>query len=185
MNTSPLALALLASVALWPAHAALAHERSTVTINSGRSRCCEEPARWAERHDAREARFAITTEDGDATLMLTREVVAMQLSDRAFHKIDRKIHETDGDGEDSPLGDAIKRIVLEGVREMLNHSAECRIRDIRDIEYRDDSLVITTEDGQRLFDGVEINDEDTLQSFSERDARAFVREFRRAKAALK
>ncbi len=183
MTRSLLALALLIPLST---HPALARDRGTVTIHSGHS-CCEDPARWAARHDLRDARFAITTEDGDACMLLTRSVVAVQLSDRAFHKIDRNLRDkdfdNDADDDGSIIGSAIKHAVLGAVRDLLDHSAECRIRDIRDMSYERGRIVIVTDDGDRLFDGLDINDEDMLGSFSERDARAFVREFRRAKAA--
>jgi hypothetical protein len=147
------------------------------------STCCDPPARWAPRHDPRDAEMAITTEDGDATLLLTREVTAIQLSDRALHKIQRKLKAEQDQDEDNVLGNAIKTAVLSSVRALLDHSAEVPVRKLRSVEYRDGRLVFTTESGKRIFDDVDVNDRDVMESFSERDALAFVREFRRVKAA--
>lgn len=170
-----LRLAALAALAIIPA---LPHGSTAVASDI----TCDPPARWADRYDTGDARLAITTEDGDVTLLLTRRVVAFQLSDRTFHKVDRKLHREREDEEDNPLADAIKAAVVGSVRALLDHSLECRIRDLRSVDYRKGRLVFVTEDGDRLFADMEINDSDVVESFSPEDARAFVREFRRLKA---
>jgi hypothetical protein len=146
------------------------------------STCCDEPARWAARHDSRDARLAITTEDGAATLLLTSEVAAVQLSDRMMRDTRRKLKaEKDGD-EDNVLERAIKTAVIGGVRALLDHSAECPVRELKSVDYRDERLIFTALDGKRVFDDIDVNDRDVMTGFSERDAKAFVREFRRLKA---
>ena len=55
------------------------------------SSSCDRPARWASRQDSRDAEYSMTTEDGSVTLVLTKRVVAVQLSDRVMRKIDRKL----------------------------------------------------------------------------------------------
>jgi hypothetical protein len=138
---------------------------------------CSSPGRLAPRHDPAAARMAITTEDGSATLLLTHDVVALQLSDRLFKRIDRRFHEKQ-DEDDGALGAVIKTAVFASVRSVLDHSAECPIRRIRSATYRDGRLEFETDSGQLVFSSVHINeDEDTLSGFSERDALAFVREF--------
>ena len=119
-----------------------------------------EPARWAARHDSRDARLAITTEDGKATLILTDKVVAAQLSDRVLHKIERKLKREQNDGEDNLLAHTIKTAVLSSVRSVLDHSAECSIRDLSNVEYRRGRLIFTTEDGDRIFENIEISDQE-------------------------
>ena len=143
--------------------------------------CCDPPARWGARHDSDDARAAITTEDGDVTLLLTRKVVALQLSDRCFHKVNRELRQQKEE-QDNPIAEAIQTVVIGSVRAMLDHSAECPVREIRDVNYRDGRLVFVTEDGERLFDDLEVNESDVMAAFSEADARHFVREFRRLKS---
>ena len=72
---------------LLPAGAVFAHDHH-VNIGS-----CEvrEPLEWGARHDLARARFAILTEDQAVTLILTQDLVVVQLSDRTFHKLDREI----------------------------------------------------------------------------------------------
>ncbi len=189
MRAVPLVLALLS---LLPAPAALAHEQGGVATTL-HTTCCGPPARWAARHDPREARLAITTEDGNAILILTDQIVAVQLSDRALHRVARKLKvtiqldgtkladEEDADG-DNALARAIKTVVISGVRALLDHSAECPVRELKDVEYRHGRLEFTTEDGERALEGMDLCDQDVMESFSARDARAFVQEFRRVKA---
>ena len=180
MRTSTL---VIAALALFPAQGAHAHEHlSSPTVNSS---CCESPARWADRQDPRDARLAITTESDDAMLVLTDEVVAVQLSDRVMRKVRREFRRQEDEDNDNALAHAIKTAVLSGVRALLDHSAECPIRDVRNVEYRSGRLVFTTESGKPLFGNMNVDDRDVMCGFSESDAKAFVREFRRAKRALR
>jgi hypothetical protein len=144
---------------------------------------CDAPARWADRQDTRDARIAITTRDHHVTMMLTNRDVALQLSDHTFHKINRELRNKlrDDDDDDGLIGRTIKTAVLSVVRDVLDHSVECRVRDIRDVEYRNGVLIFTTEGGDRIFDSIQVDDDDAMANFSERDARAFVRAFHQVK----
>ena len=172
-------LLTLLGLTLLPAPGAFAHGSDLCRLNTS---CCDAPVRWAQRHDTRGTRIAITSADGDALLLLTDDVVAMQLSERTFHKIKRELRHGGDDAEDNPFAQAIKTAVMASVSSLLNHSAECPIRDLKDVDYRQGRLVFTSEDGGRVFDHVNVNDEDVMRTFSEDDARLFVREFRRAKS---
>lgn len=143
--------------------------------------CCDEPERWGPRHDPADARLAIHTEDRASTLILTSEVVAVQLSDRAMRELRRKSKDEE-DEDENALSRAIKSAVLSGVRSMLDHSAEVPLRQLQTADYRDGRLIFTTRKGERVLDGIDVNDRDVMESFSERDAKAFVHEFRRMKA---
>ena len=180
MKPAPFALAALL---LLPAAGIPAPARATEA--DGFQISCDPPVRWSSRHDTREARMAITSREGEVDLILTDRVVAVQLSDRVMRKIRRETRQELNDEEDNPVAQAIKTVVLSGVRVLLNHSAECPVRDLDDVEYRNGRLVLTSEDGKRLFDNMEVNDDDLLASFSERDARAFALEFQRVKARIR
>jgi hypothetical protein len=171
------AIITLLLAALLPAGTAFAHDHH-VTIGS-----CEvrEPVEWGTRHDLARARFAIITEDRAAALVLTRDLVAIQLSDRTLRDLDREIAREKDDEDDGVIADAIKGAILGGVRALLDHSLECPIADLRDVRYRDGRLILITEDGDRIFEDLNINDHEVLDGFPEHDALAFVREFRRAK----
>jgi len=162
---------------LLPAGAAFAHDHH-VNIGS-----CEvrEPLEWGARHDLARARIAILTEDRAATLVLTRDRVAIQLSDQTLRKLDREIAREKDDEDGGVIADAIKGAILGSVRALLDHSLECPVEDLRDVRYRDGRLILITEDGDRIFEDLNINDHEVLEGFSEHDALAFVREFRRVK----
>ncbi len=176
MKASLVALALLA---LAPAShvSTCAACDSDVAIDSFH---CSAPARIAPRHADRDARVAVNTRGGSATVLVTDEVVAIQLSDRIMNKVRRELRDEE-DADDNALGTAIKAVVFSTVRTMLDHSAECRIRDLRDVRYRDGRLEIVTNDGDRLFQDLEVDREPVVESLSEHDALAVVREFHRVK----
>jgi hypothetical protein len=136
----------------------------------------------AERQDPRDARLIITTEGGEASLVLTDRVVAIQLSDARFAEVRRKLRHKRREYDDNVLAQTIRTAVLTAVGDVLDHSIEYRVRDIRSVEYRNGRLVIRTRHGHHLFEGAEIDDEPVLESFSAADARAFVREFERVKS---
>jgi hypothetical protein len=171
------ALPILLLAMLLSAGAAFAHDHH---VNVG---SCEvrEPLEWGARHDLARARFAMLTEDRAVALVLTRDLVAIQFSDRTFHKLDREIAIEKDEDDDGVIVDAIKGAILGSVRALLDHSLECPIGDLRDVRYRDGRLILITEDGDRIFEDLNINDHEVLEGFSEHDALAFVREFRRAK----
>lgn len=142
--------------------------------------CSGDHVRWAEHHDPADARFAITTEDGKVTLLLTDREVAVQLSERMVHRVQRKLRDK-ADDQDNPLAMAIVSAVTGSVRELIDDSFECRVRDLRDVSYEDGRLVFTSRNGKPVFEDTDLCDTDVMSSFSERDARDFVREFRRLK----
>lgn len=174
MRTAVITLIL---AALLPAGSAFAHDHH-VNIGS-----CEvrEPLDWGARHDLAQARYAMLTEDRAVALVLTGDIVAVQLSDRTFRELDREIAHEKSDEEDGVLAGAIKGAILGSVRALLDHSLECPVEDLRDVRYRDGRLILITEDGGRIFEDLNINDHEVLAGFSEHDAQAFAREFRRAK----
>jgi len=170
-----LASALIALAATREASACKLHGAHTSTWG------CDSPARFERRYDTGAARIAITTQDGAATLLINDDVVALQLSDHTFKRIDRRFREEEQE-DDNAFGAAIKSAVFASVRSMLDHSAAIRIREIRTVRYRDGRLEIVTTDGRHVLEDARIDEEeDTLGSFSEHDALAFVREFDRVK----
>jgi hypothetical protein len=170
MKSSPF---VLAAFALLIGHGASACDQSAFC---GRV-SCNRPVHIAQRHDAGETRFAIDTENGKAVLLLTDQVVALQLSDRVMHRVDRKMRYAENDG-DNGLEQVIKTAVLTSVRSVLNHSLEVDIRDIAQADYRDGELILTARNGRRIFGHSDIDDRNVMRTFSESDGRAFVRVLR-------
>jgi hypothetical protein len=166
-------LALVASPALTPG--SVAH--ATSIHCSG----MDAYVHWADRSDPDDARVAITTEDGDVTLLLTERDVVMQLSDQTLRRVRRELRDAEDD-QDNVLASAIVTAVTATVREVLSHSLLCHVRDLSDVSYEDGRLVFTGRNGRAVFGHVSVSDSDVTREFSEKDARKFVREFRRLKA---
>jgi hypothetical protein len=158
------------------------HRGPRVSVSTGSDD--DSPGRIGPRRHPRDARSAIATRDGMVALMLTHDAVAMQLTDRGLRDIGRDMDE-DMEEEDGFLAGIIQAAVRSSVTTMLKRSVEYPVSEIRDVSYRDGRLVFTSEDGERVFDSVSVNDTDVMTSFSDTDARTFVREFRRLKAATR
>lgn len=175
------ALLLLPLLAV-PARAVSAqdHHGTRVSVSTGSDD--DSPGRIGPRRDPRQARSAIATRDGKVALLLTRDAVAMQLTDRGLRDIGRDMDE-DAEGEDGFVAEIIQAAVRSSVATMLKRSVEYPVSELRDVQYRGGRLVFTGEDGERVFEDVSVNDTDVMESFSEADARAFVREFQRLKAS--
>jgi hypothetical protein len=133
------------------------------------------------RHSARDARISIRTTDDVASFVLTSGVVALQLTDRTLRHVDGEM-EREVRKENGIFASMIVSAVRGTVTNALRRSLEVPIRDLRTVDYRNGRLVFITEDGERIFENVEIDDTDVTASFSARDAQAFVREFRALKA---
>jgi len=173
----------LSALLLLPAHAALAQGHGIhIEINDDDDHDGDRsPVRPGPRHDLREAEFAMTTRDDVASLLLTRRVLALQLTERGLARIGREMD--DDDEEDGVVARFVASVVRSSVRGVLRHSLQIPIADIRSVDYRGGHVVITTEDGDRVFEEVEIDDTDVMERFSRRDAEAFVRRFHALKAA--
>lgn len=140
-------------------------------------------ARPGPRHSLDDAHLAITTTDDAAALVLTRSVVALQLTDRTLRKVNTEMaRDARDDDNHGVLASMIAGAVRGTVGNMLRRSIEVPIRELRTVDYRDGRLVFVTEDGDRVFEKAEVNGTDLTASFSPADARAFVREFRALKA---
>jgi len=174
----------LSALLLLPAHPAAAQHHGTHTrihINDDDHHHGSSPARPGPRHDLRDARFSMTTTDDVASLLLTRRVVALQLTEHALANIDDEMDDDD-DGDGGFIGRMVASVVKSSVRTILRRSLEIPIDDVRSVDLRGGRLVITTEDGDRVFDQVEVNDTEVMERFSRRDAEEFVRQFRVLKA---
>ena len=67
------------------------------------------------------------------------------------------------------------------VRSAPDDSFVCCVNDLRDVSYDGERLRFTARNGKQVFEDSELDDTDVMASFSDRDARSFVREFRRLK----
>jgi hypothetical protein len=153
-----LALVLMGGVAQ-------AEEGISINLDSGA------PTQLAPRRELSDACLAVVSREGSVALMLTNDVVAVQLTDRALSDVE-------------PDKDAgfLEELVVSGVRLALGKSIECPISAIRSAELRGGRLLLTNYDGKPVFNEIKVNGSDVLQSFSSKDAARFVSAFRAAKA---
>jgi hypothetical protein len=157
------ALALLLSATL--AHADDKKPGISISFSS------EDPrTHLGPRHDPRDARLAITTRDGSTSLLLTHDVVAVQLTDRALANVSTK--------DDAGF---LEELIASGVRLAIRKAVEYPIANIRSVEIRDGALVLTNDKNQPVFTEIKVNHTDVLRDFSVADAARFVNAFRAAK----
>jgi hypothetical protein len=179
MKRSLSLLVLAGLLAVSPAGRAGAQDTTRVFVTD-RCEGCQE--RFRERRQMREARFAITTPNEVAVLMLTRDAVTFQLTDEYLHDIKYGLPEDRLGPEAGFLERMAAWIVRRTVHFAMNDAVEYPLRDLRGADYRDGRLVFVTSEGRRAFQEVRVNDTDAMHAFTPADARAFVRAFRAAKA---
>lgn len=126
--------------------------------------------RLAPRHTTRDARVAIGTRNGAATMLLTNDVVAVQLSDSTLAKIETK--------DDANF---FEELVVAGVRMAVRKAVEYPVANIRSAEVRDGVLVLTNDQGKPVFGEIKVNGSIVTRDFSPADASRFVNAFRMVK----
>jgi len=179
------ALALAALIALPAHHVAAQRHHDTPRIQIHDDEDGSDVVRPGQRHSARDTRIAITTTNDAASFVLTRSVVALQLTDRMLRRVDDEMERDARDENHGIFASMIVSAVRGTVGNMLRRSLEVPIDELRSVDYRGGRLVFVTEDGDQIFENVEIDDTDVTRSFSPRDAQAFVREFRALKAGAR
>src|SRR5262249_30558264 len=85
MKNAPLVLALFATLLAAPAFAC-----DDSSVNFSDLGCCSGKVHIRSRLDPRDARLAINTEDGKATMLITDNVIAVQLTDNTLNHIKRE-----------------------------------------------------------------------------------------------
>lgn len=128
--------------------------------------------RVAPRYVARNARLAITTRGGAAMLLLTNDVVAVQLSDATLDEVETK-HDAN----------FLEEMIVAGVRHGLSKAVEYPVANIRSAEIRNGVLVLTNDQGKPVFEEVKVNGRNVTHALSVADAARFVRELRRVQSA--
>jgi len=124
----------------------------------------------APRHNVRDARTAITTRDGAVSMLLMKDVVAVQLTDRTLAQVSSK--------EDPGF---VEELLVAGVRWGLRKAVEVPLASIRSAEVRDGALVLTNDKNEPVFTNIKVNGTDVLRDFAPADAARFVNAFRAAK----
>jgi len=127
--------------------------------------------------------MSIDNESGGVSLILTNSHVFMQLSQNTLDEIKQEFEDQRQEQEDSQLATNIKNMVLDKVEELLQNRIEYAIEDVERIHWEDGELVFDVTKASFLsFDDVMVDGDMALETFSERDALAFIEAFERVKA---
>ena len=137
----------------------------TLSFNSDDSR-----TKLAPRHTASDSRIAITSRSGSTVLLMTNDVVAIQLSDATIDKIRSS-------GEEGFL----EELIVSGVRFAMRKAVEFPLAGVKSIEVRDGMLHVTSDQNKPVFDNVKVNGSDVFRDFSPADATRFANAFRAIK----
>jgi hypothetical protein len=124
----------------------------------------------APRHAVREARVVVRTRNGAAVLLLTDDVVAVQLSDATLAAVEAD--------EDANL---LEAMLVAGIRAAMKKSVEYPVAHIRSAEIRNGALVLTNDEGKPVFSEIEVNGDNVTRDITGSDAARFVNAFRAVK----
>jgi len=127
----------------------------------------------ASRRNPRTAQLAITSRDGSTVLMLTKDVVAMQLSDAALAKLEAEKKKEDRN--------FLEELLLAGVEIAIGKSMEYPLSDL-EADYRNGALTFTNDKNEAIFTEVKVNGVDVMRNFAPADAQRFANAVRAANA---
>lgn len=142
-----------------------------------------ESSDWEGMPESERPLSVIQNESGEITLVLTPSHVSMRLSEETLEEITEDLDEAREDSSGSKLADTLKNAVLNQVENMLQKQLSYATEDIERITWVDGRLVFTMEDGGEAWDGIWVDDESVLESFSEDDAIEFIQAFEELKVA--
>lgn len=145
---------------------AVAKDGISISLNSDDSR-----TELGPRHDARDARMAISTKDGSVVLMLIDDVVAMQLTDATLDKMESEKKKK----KDTNF---FEELILAGVQLAVGKSVEYPVASIRTLDYHNGALRVIGADGKPVFTEIKVNGTDVLRDFSRADVARFAKALR-------
>lgn len=131
-------------------------------------------ADFEARLNPRDADFAMTTREGSVELLVDDDDIFIQFSDQFLSELKDEIEEDDDFEEASVFADLLKSMITSGVRSLLDHSLVIPIYEISDVYYEDGRLHIIDQEGDEIFDDLEIEGKDVMEDFSRRDANRFI-----------
>lgn len=140
-------------------------------------------ARIVPRVPVRSARYAITSTDGRTALLLQDTTLVLQLTDRGLEFVGRGDDAADADR--GFLSALLGSMLRGGLRVLLDRGIEYSLRDLQEARYHNGRLVLQSVRGNDVFENVNIDGRQLMESFSERDAREFARRVNAARARLR
>jgi hypothetical protein len=129
-----------------------------------------------------QSRFAITSRDGQAMLLLMDTTIVAQMTDRALAKMNaREATDTIKNG----VSKFFARVALDALVPFFDHGIAYHLRDMADATYADGRLKILRANGDEVFRDIEIGHDRLMESFRPEDAKAFAARARAARAQLR
>ena len=147
-----------------------------IRVGSGDS---DTVARIVPRAPLREARHSIVTRDGTVALLMREQGVTLQFTDLGLEQATSGGR--DQKKSENVLADVLGSMLRGGVRALLDRGVKYPLSELREARYEKGKLFFVRNDGDTVFDDVEINGVAVMENFAPRDARAFVAQFQAMK----
>ena len=138
-------------------------------------------ARVVPRTSIERARYGIVTQDGAVALLLSDRGVVLQFTQQGLDQVTATTE--DEEAEQGVLAAVLSSMVRGGVRSLLNRAIEYPMSELSEARYEKGRLYFVRNNGETVFEDVEVNDVSVMENFRPREARAFVARFREAKRA--
>jgi len=138
-------------------------------------------AHVVDRQTADNARFAIVSRDGAATLLLMDTTIVAQMTDRGLARMNSREATDTIKGQVNRL---FARMALGALQPLFDHGVAYHLRDMADARYADGRLQILRANGDEVFRDTQAGHEPLMESFSPGDARAFAKRAREARTKL-
>jgi hypothetical protein len=125
--------------------------------------------RIVDRIELTKSAFHIVNVKQETALIVRDSTIVMQLTDRGLQNIKREIKK---EGE-SALGKMMHAALAGALEEFLDHGMEYQLSDLKEARVENGVLVLERKNGDLIFDEMEINGDDVLETFSRADAVRF------------
>lgn len=123
-----------------------------------------------DRVEIHRSSFHIVNRKEEAALVLRpKGTIVLQLTDAGLKQVKKEI-KNEGEGL---LSKMMHSALAGAVSQFLDHGLEYQLSDLKEARVEKGVLVFERKNGERVFDSIEINDEEILASFAPADAQRF------------
>ena len=122
-----------------------------------------------DRVEIRKSTFHVLNKKRETALIVRDDAIIMQLTDRGLKNIKREIR---NEGE-SALGKVMHAALAGAVAEFLDHGMEYKLSDLKEARVENGVIVLERKNGEKIFDDMDINGDEVLESFAPEDAARF------------
>lgn len=158
----------LITVALLAAATPAAAQTSKVVVNGTTHE--DSIVRVIDRVEVKKSTFHILNRKQDTAMLVRDGAIVVQLTDKGLKHMKREIKK---EGE-SALGKILHAAMAGAVAEFLDHGMEYQLSDLKQARYENGAIVLIRKSGERVFEDMEINGEQVMESFSRADSERFV-----------